>query len=148
MSVKSFPVLFGSSVTLRQLQLNCQKGKTYLDIFHPLPLVTLFPPLTPTPHRLTTTTSNLRNPSNSPNATSVTPPKNLKNKNLKHGNTFSSNLALLFQTLKTSSLIIEVCLVDPEDPTMFRETRFGRVDRECKEELVSVIEEIRVREVR
>jgi hypothetical protein len=47
-----------------------------------------------------------------------------------------------------SSFIIDVCFVDPDAPTMLREIRFGRVDREWKEEVVSVMDETRVREMR
>jgi hypothetical protein len=45
-------------------------------------------------------------------------------------------------------LIIEVCFVDADEPMMLRLTRFGRVEMLCKEDVVSVMEEARVRVVR
>jgi hypothetical protein len=43
---------------------------------------------------------------------------------------------------------MDVWFVDEDEPVMVREIRFGRVERECKDDVVSVIEVTRVREVR
>jgi hypothetical protein len=100
------------------------------------------------PHREVTTISNFGKWFNSPNAVSVIPNWNLRNRNLKHGNIVLSYFALLFQRCITSSLIMDVCAVDEESPLMCRDTRLGRVERELRELLLSAIEDTRVREVR
>jgi hypothetical protein len=43
---------------------------------------------------------------------------------------------------------MDVCAVDDESPLMCRETRLGRLERECNEILLSEMDEVRVREVR
>jgi hypothetical protein len=164
MSVKSFsvPLSFVSLSELSQIW-QMSKGRevegkgsiggnarkeTYFDIFHPLSLIILFALGMLTPHRLVTTISNFGKWDNSANAFSVTPGWNRKNRDFKYENTVLSSLAFLFQSRMVSSFIIDVWFADEDEPLMLRETRLGRVERQCREDVVSVIEDTRVREVR